>query len=216
PISLARGAGVRDHRPSALAGGAGTADAEEALLVAHLPASAAGAACHRGLARRQSGAMAGRARFVPADLHFLGRAEDRLFEVEFQVFAHIGAALLPTAAAPAEEVPETEQVAENVAEVLENGGIKSHAAGRSPAHPRMPEAVVLCALLRIHQNAVSLGAFLEFLFGAGIIGIAVGMVLQRHLAVGALDLLLAGGAADAQHLVIVAFAVTGQSAPHLP
>jgi hypothetical protein len=35
--------------------------------------------------------------------------------------------------------------------------------------------------------------------------------LQRQFAVGALQLLIGGGAGDTQHLIVVAFSVTGQN-----
>ena len=58
---------------------------------------------------------------------------------------------------------------------------------------------------------VGLAALFEFVFRVGIVGIAVGMKLQRQLAIGALDLLIGGGAGYAQHLVVVAFSVAGQN-----
>ena len=70
----------------------------------------------------------------------------------------------------------------------------------------MAEAVVAVPLLRVRQNAVRLGRFLEFLFSGVIARIAIGMVLQRQLAVGALDLHLGGGPGDAEDFVVVAFA----------
>ena len=50
----------------------------------------------------------------------------------------------------------------------------------------MPEAVVRRALLRIAQDAIGLGGFLELLFGVLIAGIAVGVMRQGELAVGRL------------------------------
>ena len=75
----------------------------------------------------------------------------------------------------------------------------------------MAEAVVARALLGIGQDGVGLAALLEAFFRIRIVGIAVGMKLQRQLAVGALDLLIVGGARDAQNLVIVAFYVRSQT-----
>ncbi len=74
----------------------------------------------------------------------------------------------------------------------------------------MAEAVIARALLGVGQNGVGLAALLEALFRLRIIGVAVRMVLQRELAIGALDLLIGGGAADAQHFVVIAFYVGGQ------
>ena len=60
---------------------------------------------------------------------------------------------------------------------------------------------------------VGLADFLEFFFRVGIVGIAVGMVLQRELAIGALELDFSNRAAHAQHFVVVAFGVGGQNKP---
>ena len=50
------------------------------------------------------------------------------------------------------------------------------------------EAIVGRALLRVGEHGVRLGRFLELLLGGLVAGIAVRVVLQRQLAVGALDL----------------------------
>jgi hypothetical protein len=57
--------------------------------------------------------------------------------------------------------------------------------------------------LRVAQDAIGFGSFLEPLLGGRVLGIAVGMVLQRKPAVGALELLLAGISADTKNLVII-------------
>ncbi len=75
----------------------------------------------------------------------------------------------------------------------------------------MTEAVVARALLAVGEDRVGLAALLEALFGPGIVGIAVGMVLQRELAIGALDFLVVRRAADAQHFVVIAFYVGSQN-----
>ena len=104
-----------------------------------------------------------------------------------------------------------EEVAEDVAEdVLEAGGGEIEAAEAAALlEGGVAEAVVLGALLGIAQHLVGLGGFLEALLGGLVAGIAVGVVLQRDLAVGLLDLVGAGAAADAQDFVVVAL-----SPPH--
>jgi hypothetical protein len=74
----------------------------------------------------------------------------------------------------------------------------------------VPEAIVGGALLGVGEHGVGLGALLEAFLRVRIIGIAVGMMLQGELAVGALDLLLARGADYTQDFVIIAFAVVRQ------
>src|SRR6516225_4194399 len=75
----------------------------------------------------------------------------------------------------------------------------------------MPEAVVGRTLVRIYQNSVGFGDFLEFLFRVRIVRVAVGMVLHRQLAIGALDLELPALPFDAQNFVVVSLHVTGQN-----
>ncbi len=71
-------------------------------------------------------------------------------------------------------------------------------------------AVVDGALIGVGEDRVGFADFLEFFFRVRIVGIAVGMELQRQLAVGALQLDFGHGAGDAQHLVVIAFCVGGQ------
>ena len=54
----------------------------------------------------------------------------------------------------------------------------------------MTKAVVRCTLFAVSENRVGFAAFFELFFRVGIVGVAVGMVLQRQLAVGAFDLLI--------------------------
>jgi hypothetical protein len=75
------------------------------------------------------------------------------------------------------------------------------------------KAVIQRPLLTVAKNGVGLGALLELLLGFRIVRIAVGMVLQRKLAIRAFNFLLGGGARDPKYLVIVAFYVTGQNSP---
>ena len=71
------------------------------------------------------------------------------------------------------------------------------------AYARMSEPVVLPAFLRIGQHLVGLGYFLELLFGLGIVGIPVGMVLERLGPKGALQHIRIGVALDAEYFVVI-------------
>ncbi len=79
----------------------------------------------------------------------------------------------------------------------------------------MAKAIVARALLGVRQYGICFAALLEALFRLGIVGIAVGMELQRELAIGALDLLIVRRARDAQHFVIVTFHCGGQNSTSL-
>jgi hypothetical protein len=63
--------------------------------------------------------------------------------------------------------------------------------------------VVRRAFLGVAQNAIGFGSFLELFLGGRVLGIAVGMVLQREPAISALDLLLTGVPAHTKDLVII-------------
>ena len=92
-------------------------------------------------------------------------------------------------ASTAEHVTKSEKVAEDVLHVDEVRRIESATAAIA-GNARMSEAVVARTLLAVGQHRVRFAAFLELLFRFRIVRIAVGMVLHRQLAIGALDLLL--------------------------
>src|SRR5208282_961724 len=77
---FALGAGIGDHAARSLAGGASARDAEKSLLVTHLAAPRAGAACGRTFARSGPGAAAFLASFVTAHQDSGLSAEGSLFE----------------------------------------------------------------------------------------------------------------------------------------
>ena len=70
----------------------------------------------------------------------------------------------------------------------------------------MAEPIVAAALVRVGEDGVRLGASLNCLLGGVVARIAIRMVLQRQLAVGALDLLVGRVPRDAEDLVVVALA----------
>ena len=114
----------------------------------------------------------------------------------------------------AKKISESKKVAKDIAQVLECRGIEPGRSGA--AYTGVTEAVVSGTLVGVRQNRVCLAALLELLFGVGIVGIAVGMELQRQLAIGALDLLLGRAPPDAKDLVVVAFPVARQNRSILP
>src|SRR5262249_18723120 len=73
----------------------------------------------------------------------------------------------------------------------------------------MTEAIVGRSFVSIDQHPVSLGHFLELLFGLRIIGIAVRVILHGEFAVRAFDFLFSACPLDSQDLVVVTFHVTG-------
>ena len=137
-FALALGARIADYGTCALAGGTRPRDAEKSLLIAHLSAASAAAASCRRLARRAARPLAGVATLVPAVGDLGLGAEHGLFKFEGDVLAKIGSALRtrlrrrPPAAS--KNVAETEELPENIVEVLKNGGIEP---GPPPEPPRL-------------------------------------------------------------------------------
>ena len=78
-------------------------------------------------------------------------------------------------------------------------------AGRR-ADARVAEPIVRRALVGVGEHRVRLRRLLELLLGVLVAGVAVGMVLERELAVGALDVLVGRVPRDAEHVVVVALA----------
>jgi len=117
--------------------------------------------------------------------------------------------LLAPAAPAAERVPEgvAEDLRKNIVDVVEALAAaltERIASARAAAvHARMAETVIGRALLLVRQDGVGFGDFLEARHGLFRAAVAVGVVLHRQLAIGALE---HGGVhrpLDPQNLVIV-------------
>src|SRR5262245_42689607 len=199
---------LADHAARPAAGGAGTRDGEEALLETLLSGGLAVSADFGRAARRRARALARLAGLFARNLDGRLGPGERLLEGDLEVVAQIRAPLRSTAtAASAEDVAEAEQIAEipeDVLEARERVGIEP--ARADAAHARMPEAIVHRSLLGIRDDRIGLGGFLEVFLGFVIARVPIRVVFQRELPVRALDLLVAGVAADAEDLVVVALA----------
>jgi hypothetical protein len=139
-------------------------------------------------------------------------AEDRFLKFERHIFTQIGAALCPPAPATSlpKNVAHAEQVAENLAEILEAHTCSVEAAA-SAANPGMAEAIIERALLAIAEHGIGFAGLFELFFSIGVVRIAIRVKLQGKLPVGALDLLFVRPAFDSQDFVVVAFYVAGQN-----
>ena len=157
--------------------------------------------------------MAFFASFVTAHQHTSLGTESSFFELDGQVFAQIGAPLNPAApsASASERISETKELAENIAQILKRSRIETHTPASRIADSGMAVTVVERSLLRIGQNRVGLGDFLEPLLRIRIVRIAIRMVLHGELPVSALQFLIADRAGHRQHFVIIAFCVCGQN-----
>jgi hypothetical protein len=177
-FALAFLTGIGDDAACSLACGTSTRNAEESLLISDLAAPGTGAAGHRRFAWGCTRAFAFFASLVPANCDFRLGAEEGLFKFQIDILAQIGAALgagSTTRTSSAENVSESKEVAEDVTEILEDGGVKTNAS--SAAYASVTEAIVQRTLFAVRENRVGLTGFFEFLFRVRIIRIAIGMKL---------------------------------------
>src|SRR5207253_2979406 len=126
------------------------------------------------------------------------RAEDRLLEADPQVEAQVLTALR-SGARPAH--PASEEGFEDVVHAREAAAEVEAGHALSAG---VPEGVVALPLAGVAQDFVGLVDLLEADLGLGVIGIAVGMVLEGELAVGALQLLTARALRYPEDLVVIA------------
>jgi hypothetical protein len=94
----------------------------------------------------------------------------------------------------------------DVREVGEDRRVEAAGSSANAADAGMAEAIVETAFLAIGENRVGLGRLLELFLGLFVPRVAIRMVLQRELAVRALDLLIGRIPLDAQDFVIVTLA----------
>ena len=192
-------------------------DAERRALLGHdIPAAAA---VRAGFGRRALGraaAAAVRAGFLAVDRDLFGAAVGGFLKgqnhagLDIVAFARGVGAAAPAAAKTAEpaEAP-AEQIAEDIAQVhaAETArAAKAALLGRIVGvDPGKAELVVALAFFGVGEHVVGFVDLLELFLGHFIAGVEVGVVFLGELAVGALDLGVAGIFADAQHLVVISF-----------
>ena len=153
-------------------------------------------------------AVAAVARLEPRDLEGGLGAAGCLLERNAQIVSKISSARGAASPTPAKDVAEAEDVTEppeDVAEVGEDRRV--HIGATSGAgDPGVTELVVAPSLLFVREDSVGLGGLLEVLLRGGITGIPVWVVLQRQLAIRALDGARVGRLRHAEHLVVVTLA----------
>ena len=170
----------------------GARDGEEALLIAQLAGAPALRARLRAACRRRAGAAAALARLFARNLDRRLGARRGLLERDLEVVAEIRAALRTAARAGAppkmspkpKTSPRPEKMSEKSAKIVGS----NPAPPVEPLTPAWPKRSCRCPLLLVSEHGMRLGRFLEALLGLVVSGIAVGVILQRELSVGALDL----------------------------
>src|SRR5262249_6069785 len=154
-VTMADGAAIFDDLPGTVALAARSGNTEESLLEAYL--SIAIACLARGRARSLLGSAAStfRTTFVAWNLDLLCNTECGFLKGKVEVVTQVRAALHAgtLAAAATEEIAESENVAEDVAEIGKHAWIESTSPG-SAADTGMTEPVVVGALLAVAQNGI--------------------------------------------------------------
>ena len=139
------GARIGDDVATSLTRRTSAGNAEKSLLIANLPASVARTASGWTFTRCGAGSVTIFASLVTANRHPGFRSEVSFLEFERQILAQIGAALNPAATAsagagtPTKHVAESEELAEDIAEILEHRRIECrHPARQLPPSPAWP------------------------------------------------------------------------------
>src|SRR5690606_12947576 len=208
-IAAAGRTGTLEGLAAAMAGRARLLHREDAALEAHLAVAVAGVA---GLERPVFGtaAPAGLAFDQGGQVDAALHAGDGLFQVELHHIADVGTAARTARASTAEDV--AEDVAKDVAHVRTAA---EAGAGVAATHAMFARGVAVlvahAALAAVGQHLVGLLALLERRFGGVVAGVAVGVVLHRAAAIGLLQLVLGGIAADAEDFVVIALAHRSRS-----
>ena len=160
------------------------------------------------LAFRRTTSFASATRILTRNFNFGLEPKGSFPERNLQVIAEIGAPLRTAAAPSAENIAETEEFAEDVAEVSKSCRIESAETALQPA---VAIAVIAGPFVGVAQYAIGLGGFLKLLFGAFVVLVFVGMVLESQFAIGALDFLIRGILVNPKDFVIVAFIIQRKS-----
>src|SRR5262249_38263790 len=212
--AAARRAGLVDDRALAAAGTTRLGDREEALLEADLAGATAFGTTPRLGAGARPASLAVAALRQARDGDRLFGAARGLFKEQLEPVLEILSTSRPCApaapAARAEEVPE--EIAQHVLEAAAE--LEAAEAGATLLERGVPEPVVLRATGRVRQDLVRLADLFEALLRLrAIVGIFIGMPLDRELAVGLLQVLLARRPLDAEELVVVALHRQTQEPP---
>src|SRR5208283_5568854 len=133
---------------------AGAGGGKESLLMAKLPASAAGGAVHGFASRLGARSLASAAGLPPRILDFGFQTRGRFFQADFQVVAQINSTRVTAASAPAsaKSIAKTEQVTKDVFKIGKDGGIEVRRPAPTASHRRVSKAVVGGAFLGVGQH----------------------------------------------------------------
>src|SRR5690606_6939806 len=154
-------------------------------------------------------ASAGVTRCSPVDMDLFFDAFHRLAQRQSLMHAGVLAPLRSTSTSTPAPLKASKKIREHVLEVREDVAHAGIVKVKTSRQPLVSEAIVLSALVGVGQDRVRLRRFLELFLGAGVILVAVRMVLERQFPVGAADVVLGLGLFDGEDFVIIAFLAHG-------
>ena len=133
-----------------------------------------------------------------------GAPGEGLLQGDFHVVAQVRAARRGIAATAHELA---EHLVEDVGEASREIEVEAAARARAAAvlEGGVAEAIIGGALLLVPEDIVGLAEVLEAMFRRRIAGVAIRMELHRQLAIGGLQIRVAGGARDTEGFVVVLF-----------
>ena len=99
-----------------------------------------------------------------------------------------------------------EHLAENIAKIEASRATETTKAAGIAVYSGLAELVVAAAFFAVGKDFVGFLDGFEFLFRFLIVGVAVGMVFHRQLAVGLFDFVIGGITGDAEGLIIILIA----------
>ena len=199
-------AGLLDHLSCTAAGMARPDRYHETACRAHLAAAIAGLAGLRLSARLGSAAVADITALIASELKRLLRARGRFLKADAQAEAQVIALLGRVARSGSAHAP-AKKLVKYVLKPAHLAWIKAEATKPAPAHLRSihAELVIARALVGIGQHLICFVDLLEALLRRLIVRVQVGVRFLGQLAVGFLDIFLAGSFSDPQHLIIISF-----------
>ncbi len=201
PRTRTVGTAIANYTAGAVAARTRGLHAEESLRMHDAPAAAAIVASERLAARLGPRALARAAADVAPQFERARAALGRFQEIDGDGAAEMSAPLDAGAATSLAEEPVAKQVAECLEDVRNVGKLRSAVA----RHARVAEAIVAGPLIVVAEHVEGFGGLLEADDGPIVPGIAVGMIGDRGLFVGLLNLVGTGVLGDAQHFVVVPF-----------
>ena len=185
--------------PRPLQRGTWLLDGEDRLLHAHLTLTVAGIAGLRRGALGRARALAGPALGERGNLDLGLGAEYRLFEIQLELVAQVGASKYLGAAA----LSPGEDISEHLPEDVPEGLPRAESARPSAFQTRVAELVVYRALACVGEDLVGLLGLLELVLGLRIVGISVRVILHGEAPVGLLDVGLGRVSRHFEELVVI-------------